>query len=1408
MKKLVVLVLSSLVTLSICAQSAVPTQSEDIMLQGFYWDSYPGRSPYGSTRWATLYQQVQEIGSYFDLVWLPPSSYAEVGVGYHPIQYSNQNSTWGTRSELEQLISALHDEGTKVIADVVLDHIVGDSTWCDFLPEDFDQYGLFQPDGSFICQDDEMNDASTRGADLAGECWGAASGAIDDGENYLAARDWAHQSAQVQNMFEAYSRWLINVMHYDGFRYDYGLGYHTYHINDYNQASNPYISIAEFWTGLDETKNRIQDAQMNTMSLDFMTKYSVIDAIAGWNYIGRGTGLMADDYWKRHAVTFVENHDMFNNNPMEFGGQGNSLTPAMKYRLLQANALILSMPGVPNIFYPHWATYKTEIRKMIDARRSAGIHSESEVRDEEWNNDGSRNTGYQATIVGNNGWLILRLGTKTNGQALGDGWRLMASGYNISEYGPDESYEMWVYCSDTTSYIYNDTTYAPVIEEQFTISAEYNSLQGTVTGVGTYYYYDSCFVEAVPNEGFHFVQWSDGNNENPRMIYVTKDSTFTAEFEEDKCLLASGTCGDNLTWELSCDGELSINGSGEMHYDHLSSDDVPWKSYRNNITSVVISDGITSIETYAFYYCQNLISFSIPASVTTIGSHAFYWCTNLRSIQIPDGVINIEISAFNMCGIRSLQIPASVTSINNEAFNSCHYLTSVIIGDSQIKEGDEGLKLLGNCFSNCSVLSSVTLGNNVVYIGGNTFTNCTNLTQITIPRSTSTIIGSAFYGCYNLVSIDVDVSNPYYCSVDGVVYSKDMTEVVNCPQTKSGEYVLPETVTSVGMYAFQACEELTEVVLPEGVTTIGACAFSGCYRLSSMILPNTLTNIGGSAFTRCWFDTIVIPNSVKQIGAGAFYRCDSLRHLVIGDSVQLIGRRAFESCVALNSIYCYAITPPTMEWDTKYNAEVFYDVDKSIPLYVPAESIDLYRSADQWSDFTNIFPIPGTEIPCGADTRMPAPEYTFESIIGDCQSKLQFTNTSHVVTRDNGTTVHTTEPCNEVYWRIRRISDNVSIETTEMNPIYTCLPGGEMIEVSLTCFLDGGLCDSTIIDTIVSPYILSDNTEFRYHLCEGDAVRFDGKWFNKDTVYTANYTSAAGCDSTSTLILTTAPSYKFIEDTTLYVGDLVRWQNRSIKAEQTGSYHYYDTLKTYMGCDSIFVLNVEVLPITQKICSWLVESNDLVMGTVYTAYGAPSYPYGTQITVEASPNSGYKFVKWNDGKKYNPYRFTLLNDKYLLAIFMEEEEEQDTTTVQPTSTTATFTWPFIEGGFSYSLTIYSDAACTTPLLTLTFNQYGQLTGIHFENMAPRRTTAQEEGFTYTISGLDANTQYFFKMETRDEDNKLINTDEGSFSTTNNTTSVETISDHQSPITNKVFKDGVLYILRGNHTYTLTGQEVK
>jgi alpha-amylase len=418
---------------------SVPRQCEAVLMQAFYNESYsptsPGVSEYGDTKWTTLTPQAAELGRYFDYIWLPPSAYGD-GAGYHPMQYSNQNSNWGTRAELDTLISALHNAGAKVVADIVINHCANRSTWCDFYTMDFGEYGVFYPDETYICSNDEVNaswNQPTAENPGSGACWGTASGSPDDGDNWDGARDWSHDKVYVQQMFIAYLQWMRDVMHYDGFRYDKGDGFNNWHHWNYNRHARPEIAFMESYNGDDSIIEEIEQSNRDLMALDFQTKWRAFDGIAAFDYSKcQGSGLLGRGY-SRYAVTFIESHDWFlrpdNNN--EFGGRGNSMTPALKDRLMQANAFLLGMPGVPCVFYPHWQKYKADLKPMIDARKLAGIHSESPVSNEE-----ATQTGYQCTIQGKYGWLVLQLGDKTTHTGWGD------PAYQLKASGP--GYAMWV----------------------------------------------------------------------------------------------------------------------------------------------------------------------------------------------------------------------------------------------------------------------------------------------------------------------------------------------------------------------------------------------------------------------------------------------------------------------------------------------------------------------------------------------------------------------------------------------------------------------------------------------------------------------------------------------------------------------------------------------------------------------------------------------------------------------------------------------------------------------------------------------------------------------------------------------------------------------------------------------------
>ena len=421
---------------------SVPAQCPDVMLQAFYWNSTGGSTGvgggngYGRTKWIDMINgnngsSAEEIGQWFDLIWIPSVS-AGSGLGYHPSDYSNLNSDRGTKEKLVQLIETIRKNGGRVVADIVINHGDAKSGWCDYASGyNFGTYGKFVPDGSYICKTDEIN-YTTESA--AASCKGFATGNDDDGygdeANYAASRDWDHRNTNVQNMFKAYLKWLRNDYKIDGFRYDYCKGYHNSHINDYNNAAEAYFSVMEYWDGnVNTLQSRLSDAGWNTATFDFATKYTAFnDGIAADNYYKlQGAGLPGAGK-ARYAVTFIDSHDSFQrDNDNEFCGNGNSMTLCAD-KLMIAHAYMLSMPGVPCVFWPHWVTFKEPIKKMVNARYKTGVHSESAVSDEA--GDGY----YKATITGTNGSIRLLLGPNSGYSATPSGYTLAVKGTNYGVY--------------------------------------------------------------------------------------------------------------------------------------------------------------------------------------------------------------------------------------------------------------------------------------------------------------------------------------------------------------------------------------------------------------------------------------------------------------------------------------------------------------------------------------------------------------------------------------------------------------------------------------------------------------------------------------------------------------------------------------------------------------------------------------------------------------------------------------------------------------------------------------------------------------------------------------------------------------------------------------------------------------
>ena len=311
---------------------------------------------------------------------------------------------------------------------------------------------------------------------------------------------------------------------------------------------------------------------------------------------------------------------------------------------------------------------------------------------------------------------------------------------------------------------------------------------------------------------------------------------------------------------------------------------------------------------------------NIPSSVTTIGDYAFYYCERLKSVTTPNSVTTIGQWAFAYCtGLTSVTIPYSVTTIGDNVFYYC-----------------EGLK-------------SVTIPNSVKAIGQWAFAYCIGLTSVTIPYSVTTIGNSTFLACSNLTDIIVDSENSSYCSIDGILYDKEASVLINCPGKKEGELTIPGSVTVIGSNAFSFCAGLTSVTIPSSVKTIGNEAFSACTGLTFVTIPNSVTIIGDYAFLSCTgLTSVTIPGSATTIGNGTFLGCTGLTSVTIPNSVTTIGIGTFAYCTKLATIYCEILEP--FFCDPQFPVEVIEDAI----LYVPTGCKTKYETIAPWNSFKHI----------------------------------------------------------------------------------------------------------------------------------------------------------------------------------------------------------------------------------------------------------------------------------------------------------------------------------------------------------------------------------------------------------------------------------------------------------------------
>ena len=677
------------------------------------------------------------------------------------------------------------------------------------------------------------------------------------------------------------------------------------------------------------------------------------------------------------------------------------------------------------------------------------------------------------------------------------------------------------------------------------------------------------------------------------------------------------------------------------------------------LTSVTIGNSVTSIGGSAFEGCTGLTSLTIPDGVTSIGEDAFRGCTGLTSATIGNSVTRIRRYAFCGCtGLTSITIGNGVTSIGENAFRGCTSLTSVVWnarncsnfneedtpfyvkkrsyydydkGDFDIRSqitsfifGDSVQRIPAWLCSGMRNLDSVTIPNSVTSIGESAFRGCLDITSVTIGNGVTSIGYEAFYGCTGLASITIPNSVTSIgdkAFTGGLWISSIIVEHGNSVyDSRDSCNAIIETATNT---LIQGCRK---TIIPNSITSIGEYAFYNCLGLTSVAIPNSVTEIGESAFSDCFLQSVFINSNTIHIEENAFDYCQSL---IIGEDVKKI-RAPYAFSQRLKKIYIRAETPPTILYLSSSFSSAFSDVPPYIPVYIPCGTKATYQLASGWQEFTNLIESKGITLTITTQNE----QLGKVKIIKDGTSCSESESVFEAIANEGYIFSH---------WSDGNTDNPRHLVPTQDTVIVAQFRGIRSYTVNVDCNPEQGSVSGSGIYAETEPVTLTAtaNTGYRF-----------SRWSDGNT------------DNPRTLTLTsdTTLTAEFVE-----ASFLVTATTSHGSVTGTGYYNYGDeavlTVNTEIGYrftqwEDGNIDNPRTIIVTQdtSLTAQCKAVNHTITATCNpqqgNVIGGGTYADGAQVTLAAIANKGYEFTQWSNGVTDNPYLFTATEDLTLEAQFI------------------------------------------------------------------------------------------------------------------------------------------------------------